>query len=154
MRQEAAVEARGGRLFVSSWSVTKYGASVQGGWIKAAAELVTDAVLGGLVRSALAHSRTGVPHPDFRKGPMPERLKLLALAGVKSETQYERGLRVVSVSVDDPGSEVKITPYRNGGRREGISEMLDQVITVDASADDASLGAAVRSALVVATDGT
>jgi hypothetical protein len=154
MKRRAALDSRAGRIFVSSWSQTvgTYGAYVQGDWIEAVDETIDNLTLGGLVRSALAASRDGVPFPDFRKGPTPERQRLLKLAGVKSETQYARGMRTVSVGVDEPGPDVMITPYRNGGRREGFTEMLDKVIMLDAGADDAALGAAVRRGLSDATD--
>jgi hypothetical protein len=154
MRRSAQVDARGDRLLVSSWSSSTHGTRVQGDWIEAVGKSVEDQALGSLVRAALGASRTGVPFPDFRQGPTPERLKLLKLAGVKSEAQYARGARSVAVDSEQPESDLKVTPYRNGGQREGFIEMLDRVITVHSGADDAVLGAAVRRGLALATDGT
>jgi hypothetical protein len=152
MKRAAAVDARGGRLIVSSRCES--GRSlVQGDWIEAADEPVEDGRLGTLVRSALAASHS-VPWPDFRTGPTPERQRLLELAKVKSEAQYMRGTRHVKVTADDTRPGLAIMPYHNGGRREGFNEMLDQEARIGADADDAAIGAAVRRALAIATDGT
>ena len=153
MKRRAVVDARAGRLLVASWSITEYRAAVQDDWIEVADEPVTNAVLGGLVRSGLANSKTRIPHPDFRSGPAPARRKLWKLAGVRSEGAFERGTREVHVTWDDSGPDIVITPYRNGRGRDNFTGMLDQVITVSAGADDVMLGAAVRRALDVATDG-
>ncbi len=158
MKRQAVADTRAGRVFVTSWwtSEGKYPLLVQGDWVEAAEEPVGDEMLGGLVRSALASSRDGVPVPDFRNDPewRHRRGKLLKLAGVRSETQYARGTRSVSVQWDDAQPDIEMTPFRNGGRRDGFTEMPDQVIIQDAAADDAALGAAVRRALAVATDET
>jgi hypothetical protein len=152
MERAAAVDARDGRLFVSSWCES--GRSfVQGDWIEAVDEPVEDGRLGTLVRSALAASHS-VPWPDFRAGPTPERQRLLKLAKVKSEAQYMRGTRHVEVTAGDTRPGLVITPYHNGGRREGFTEMLDQEAWISADADDAAIGAAVRRALASAADGT
>jgi hypothetical protein len=158
MKRRATVDAKGERLFVSSWWATEgaYPAFVQGDWAKAVDESVSDTAVGRLIRSALAESRDGVPFPDFQNDPEPDRRRraLFKLAGVRSETQYAQGARHAAVALADSDSELKITPHRNGGRRTGFTEMLDQVITLDAGADDAALGAAVRHALAISTDGT
>jgi hypothetical protein len=158
MRRSAQVDARSGRLIVSSWDTTQgaYPATVQGDWAEAAEEPVADEAIGALVRSALAASHDGVPYPDFRNDPEPARRRrvLYKLAGVRSETAYAAGTRAVSVRTDDVSGDVRITPYRNGGRRTGFTEMLDEVITIAAVPGDAVLGSALRRALDVATDGT
>ncbi|MBO0830738.1 MAG: hypothetical protein J2P29_02090 [Actinobacteria bacterium] len=143
---------------VSSRDTTQgnYPATIQGDWAEAADEPVADETIGALVRSALAASRDGVPYPDFRNDPEPARRRraLYKLAGVKSETAYATGTRAVSVKTDDVSGEMLITPYRNGGRRTGFTEMLDDVITIAGPPGDAALGVAVRRALDIATDGT
>ncbi len=153
MKRLAIVDARAGQLFVSSYSTTAADMYVQGDWVEPADAQCDDARLGQLVRSALASSRTGIPHPDYLTGPTPERLRLLKLAGVKSETQFASGTREASIEFEE-GSGIRVTPHRNGGRRAGFTEMLDQVIAAEASADDHALGSAVRRALSIATDGT
>jgi|SRR5271165_4072195 len=154
MKRRAVVSGLTDRLLVSSWSITDQGFKVQGDWMEVSADPVSDSALGSLVRAALSNCRAGVPHPNLREGPTAERRRFLELAGAKSEAQYARGTREVSVRSEDPDSDLIVTPYRNGGRRTGFSEMLDQVITVQARADDDALGAAVRRALGIATDGT
>jgi hypothetical protein len=158
LRRNAEVELRHDRLIVSSWSATegRFPAFIQDDWAQAVSEQVPDAELGALVRMALAACRDGVPYPDFRNDPEPARRRkaLFKLAGVRSETEFARGTRSVSVGWQDTEPDMRVTPYRNGGRREGFTEMLDQVITLDASVNDDGLGAAVRRALTVATDGT
>ena len=152
MKRRAVVDARGDRLFVSSWSTTEYGATVQDDWIEVAGEPVPDAVLGGLVRSALANSRTGIPHPDYSSGPTPAVRKLWKLANVRSESAFERGTHALYVKYEDSTPDLVVMPYRNGGRRSGFTEMLDQAIILDARADDVMLGTAVRRALGIASE--
>jgi hypothetical protein len=158
VRRSAEVQLRQELLIVSSWSATggRFPAFIQDDWAQAVPEQVADAELGALVRMALAASRDGVPYPDFRNDAEParRRKRLLKLAGVRSETEFARSTRSVSIGWQDTEPEMRITPQRNGGRREGFTQMPDQVVTVDASLDDASVGAAVRRALMVATDGT
>ncbi len=158
MRRNAHVDLRSGRLVVSSWDTTQgnYPATIQGDWAKVADEPVANEAIGALVRSALAASRDGVPYPDFRTDAEPARRRraVYKLAGVKSETAYAAGTRAVSVKVDDVSGEMRITPYRNGGRRTGFTEMLDDVITIAEPSGDAALGLAIRRALGIATDGT
>jgi hypothetical protein len=102
MKRQAEVNARGGHLFVMSYSTTAHGTFVQGD------ELVEvpdgqreDGSLGRLVRDALVASRSGVPYPDFSKDPLPERRKLFKLVGVRSEKQYIQGTRVVGIYEED-----------------------------------------------------
>jgi hypothetical protein len=104
---------------VSSWNVADGYLHVQGGWMEAIEESASDDVLGRLIRAALAASRTGVPTPDLRAGPTPERRKLLKLAGVRSETQHARGRRMVNVAWEDPRPDLLITPWRGDGKRGG-----------------------------------
>lgn len=75
------------------------------------------------------------------------------MARVASEAQYERSLRKVRIGIDEPGAEIKLTPYKNAGRRLGFTEMLDQVIVLDARSDDSQLGLQIRRALDIATAG-
>jgi hypothetical protein len=153
MKRRAVVSGLSDRVLVSSWSITDQGFKVQGDWIETSAEPVSDSTLGSMVRAALSNCQAGVPHPNLREGPTAERCKFLKLAHAKSESQYARGTREVSVRSEDPDSDLVVTPYRNGGRGTGFTEMLDQVITVNSGVDDAALGAAIRRALSVATDG-
>jgi hypothetical protein len=158
VRRNAQVQLRPGRLIVSSWSATegRFPAFIQDDWAEAVPEQVADTELGALVRQALAASRDGVPYPDFRNDPEPARRRkmLFKLAGVRTETEFARSTRSVSIAWQDTEPEFTITPERNGGRHEGFTQMLDRVITVEVDLDDADLGAAVRSALTAATDGT
>lgn len=158
MRRLAGIDAHGDRLFVVSWWATggNYPIYIQGDWADTISEPLSEVAIGRLVRAALAASRDGVPCPDFRNDPEGKRRRrdLLKLAGVRSETEYMRGTRHATVRWDDPAPEFKVTPHRNGGRREGFEEMLDEVAVLDAGVDDATLGAAVRRALEISTDGT
>jgi hypothetical protein len=153
MKRRAVVDVRGRLIFVSCGWTTANGTGLQGDSIEVADEPVEDQALGVLVRLALANSQTNVAFPNFRNGPTPERLKLLKLAGAKTESQYARGVRKVRVGMDDDASDISMTPYRNGGGRPGFAEILDQVISVPSTTEDGELGAAVRRALAAATDG-
>jgi hypothetical protein len=153
MKRRAVISARGDRLYVSSWSITDQGASVQGDWIADADIQVSDAELGSLARAALAACRQGVPHPSFRDGPTPELRTILQVAGVKTYAAFARGTREVAVRSLDESADLTVTPYRNGGPRTGFTEMLDEVAVLDAAVDDSSLGAVLRQALAVATAG-
>lgn len=154
MKRRAVVNSRGGRLFVTSYSATASGGTYvqDDDWVETTDEPVEDRALGKLVRSALAASRADVPYPDFSKGPLPGRRKLLKLAGAKSERQYARGTRHIAVYWEDGNSPLIVKPYRNGGPRDGFSEMPEQVISLHVGSSDAELGTAVRAALIVATE--
>jgi hypothetical protein len=154
MKRRAEVNARGGHLFVMSYSTTAHGTFIAGDWVEVSDEPVENGALGNLVRSALAASRSGVPYPDFSKGSLPGVRKLLKMAGVRSETQYIQDTRHIAVYGDDGSPDLLVQPYRNAGKKTGFTEMLDQVITLAVDVSDDELGAAVRSALAVATDGT
>jgi hypothetical protein len=153
MKRMVDVDARGAWLLVaSSWATAgNYPLFIQGYWVQAVNEPVSDEQVGGLVRSALAACRDGVPCPDFKNDPELKRRRgeLLKLAGARSEMQYARGTRHVSVYRDDAETYMTVTPHRREGR--GFAGIGDRVTTVRADSDDAQLGAVVRQALSVST---
>jgi hypothetical protein len=139
----AAVDLREDRVIVSSQSFLgpdDQGGSVPNGWVAADRADMTDAVLGALVRSALAASESNLPMPDFRQ-PQPHLQKIFEAAGVKTEAQYVRNNRSVDVSLSD--GVVRLTPTRNLGRR-GFDFMTELREEVAATVDDVTLGEQVR----------
>jgi hypothetical protein len=133
----AGVEARRGRIFVTSYSQAGR-AEVLNGWLAAADGRAEDREIGRLVRTALSASQVDVSFPDFRAGPPPELRKLLEVAGVNSFNQYARGTRSVRVALDDRETEgFTAVPYRNEGPRHGFVPMDDQTVSLKADADDA-----------------
>jgi len=125
------------------------GLFLQGDWVEAKNEPVSDKELGRLVRSALAACRDGVPYPDpdlkRRRG------VLLKIAGVRSESQFARGTHEVSVRWNDAEPVMTLEPYRSDGR--GFVGIRGHEITLDAAASDAVLGATIRRALAIAAGG-
>jgi hypothetical protein len=144
----AVVGARKGRLYVMSWSAMRHG-SVMNGWVQATDEDVRDAVLGELVRCALARSTTNAPMPSFRSPESPINA-LLAAAGVMSYNAYAARAREVCIDLDDKVPGLVITPTRNGGPREGWTRLEELAIRLDREVSDEQLGQSVRKAVGLA----
>ena len=144
----AVVGARKRRLYVMSWSAMLHG-SVMNGWVEAVDQDVPHAALGGLVKQALAQSKTNVGMPDFRSSKSPTNA-LLAAAGVKSYNGYALSAREVCVDLDDEVPGLLITPTRNGGTREGWMRLDGLSTRLDRKVTDEQLGQSVCAALDLA----
>ena len=144
----AVVGARKRRLYVMSWSAMLHG-SVMNGWVEAVDQDVPHAVLGGLVRQALAQSKTNVPMPNFRSPESPTNA-LLAAAGVTSYNGYAMSAREVCVDLDDEVPGFLITPTRNGGAREGWVRLDELSIRLGREITEEQLGQSIREALDLA----
>jgi len=155
MRKQAAVEERQGRLFIQSWDETtgSYPLSIQGSWLESTDDSASDETVGEFVRSALSQSRNGIPVHEVESHVKESRKQLLKVAGARSESQYEKGMRHVEVTWDEAEANIVLTPYRNMGWREGITPMTDAVIEVEAHAEPSVLGRSVRRALELAVPG-
>lgn len=154
MGQHAVVDARGASLFIGAHSATEVQILVRDEWVERADAGISDEELGALVRQALAHSRSGIPFPDYWKGERPPgTARLHALAGVNSDSAYMRGVRSVHVDREEGSPSLIVAPWRKAGTR-GFEPVPGQEITLDASIDDAVLGAAVRRALDPGRSGT
>ncbi|NJC71689.1 hypothetical protein HC031_18470 [Planosporangium thailandense] len=119
------------------------------GWVEAVDQDVPHAALGGLVRQALAQSKTNVPMPNFRSSESPTNA-LLAVAGVKSYNGYALSAREVCIDLDDEAPGFLITPTRNGGAQEGWVRLDELAIRLEREITDGQLGQAVRNALDLA----
>jgi hypothetical protein len=136
----AAIDARGERLFVQSFSRTDDWL-----WILTAvdpplASTIEDAALGGATVAALAGSRVGIERPERLDGLM---APLLRVAGVRSQRAYYEGTRSVIVHQTETGR-VEVTPTMR--RKREFLQLVDRALTVDDPTPDA-LGRAIRIAL-------
>jgi hypothetical protein len=143
MTRTADVDLRKGQYVLSSLSQTSDGFSIANGAYEVLDESVTDGELGAAVARMLDASRTGVPTPDLRSGPSAF-APVLAHLGVRSYGAFMKGTRHVGLEQTDAGTVV--TPYRNGGAREGFVGIAEAAVQLTRPAMD-ELGRAVRAAL-------
>src|SRR5258708_13230389 len=107
MKRSVDIYARGDRLLVSSqWC--SGGLFLQGDWVEAVDEPVSDEELGRLVRSALAAGRDVVPGPDPDLEGRAD--MLLKIAGVRSWAQFARATHHCSLSPHDAQPVIPLTP--------------------------------------------
>lgn len=78
-----------------------------------------------------------------RLGPTPFQ-PILDELGLSSFSQYMKGTRSVGANAD--GGQITLTPYRNGGPRNGFVPISDSAAVVDGASDEA-VGDAVLRAL-------
>lgn len=134
----AHVDARRDRLFVTSWSLDRWGMWRANGWSSELEDDAEPATLGDAVFEALGRSEGLVEATDEPLAPV------FRAAGVKTWGQYVRGLR--SVAVDRRDDMISVTPRQNLGARQGLTDLTDERRDlVDPTAE--AVGAAVRDAL-------
>ena len=125
--------------------VTAMDRSADGFWFESETVFVENGVdfvvLSSCIQLALAASKTDAPTP--RRGQLGSRLP--GLAGVKSFGAFMKG--AVSVDISSDGGEIKLTPMRNGGARNGFEFKTGESIIVD-SADE--LAPSIAAALAAA----
>lgn len=151
MKRLVDVDSYNKRLVIaSSWATTgNYPLFLQGDWVRAVTESVSDEELGSLVRSALEACRDGVPRPDPSRDSDVQRRRgqFLKEAGARSETQYARKARHVSVYWNDAEAEMKVASHKSDG--VGFEGMADSDIIIRADSSNNELGSAIRRAISV-----
>ena len=118
-----SIDLRDGEFIVQSSSKTKAGFWITNGFLERLPESVTDEGLGDCILRAAAASAIGVENPEPRQ-PLPSLTKLLDEVGVKSYGRYMVGTKAVRAQILDDGI-VRVTPYRNGGSKEGFRPIDD-----------------------------
>lgn len=150
MKRIADADSYNQRLVISSLWATEgnYPLFLQGDWVRVIDHSVSDEEIGSLIRSALSASREGVPCPDPRNDPgaRSRRQEFLKAAGARSETNYARKAKHVSVYWNDSEESMVVTPYKGDG--VGFEEMGDRRKIVRADCSNDELGAVVRQALL------
>jgi hypothetical protein len=104
--------------------------------------------LGQLLRSAIAASSEGVPHPDNWNN-YPERT--LQMANVKSWNAFMKGSR--SCSVEQDNEKLRFIPTENRGR-EGFVQSHDLRFEISAAATDDVLGESLIKAIELSHSGS
>ena len=138
-RELVEVDARGDRLIVSPIALAPSGFYQTQDWVRELPAGVDAETLGAAVDEALRRSGEG------HREPQAERFAAqLKAAGVKSWSQYVRGLTAVRVKRE--GEKVEVLPLRNRGAREGLHELPERVERLERP-DAAALGSAVTRGL-------
>lgn len=99
---------------------------------------------GRALRSALALSRTNVPHPTSWHG---RNERLLSAAGVKNWKTFSEEAMTVGVEWDETA--IRFVSYENRGS-DGFVELQDSRIDVNTSDSDELVGTALEQALALA----
>lgn len=142
MNQALAIYERSGVLYLQASSQTTTGLWIHDGEVFQLALTGDDSEIGVLVLRVAEHSRTGIPHPDFRVKQPPRRL--LRIVGVRSETALAKSARYLSVHIR---ADIELTPSRPYGGRGGFSYLPVRIVRLSASAQPHEIGKGVREAL-------
>ena len=135
----AAVDARGGRVFVSAVALAPTGFWQTQDWVREVPGDADARELGAVVEDALRRSAEG--HVDSGEEVFAAQLRA---AGVSSWSRYVKGLD--AVRVEREGAETRVVPLRNLGSRRGLEEVPERTETL-AEPDPTELGRAVERAL-------
>ncbi len=147
MAAYATVDRRGDRYIVTSSSRTESGFLVTNGWYRILdAGTVDPESLGTAALQALDQSAPEVPDPPRSASPFQPVLDAL---GLTTFNAYAKGTRSVDVARDDSG-DIKITPTRSGGAREGFVEIGDEALR-PTSARAGEIGAKLLAAEAMST---
>jgi hypothetical protein len=138
-RELAEVDARRDRLLVSPIARAPSGFWETQDWVRDLPVDADDETLGTTVEEALRRSSQGHSEPEAERF-----TAQLRAAGVKSWSQYVRGL--TSVRVKRQGEKVEVLQFHNRGARQGLHELPEQTETL-ARPDAAALGSAVKRGL-------
>ena len=142
---------RDGRVFVQPMSFTANGFMISDG-LPEVVDGIDDAEVLGVVVTAALHTsnRRPLPARDLRNDP-PDR-EFLAWLGVRSWSQYKRGVRSLGVLAmfDDEIAEVSLTPSRNDGPRGGFTPISEERFSITFESPE-QLGRAVQDAMSKAT---
>jgi hypothetical protein len=145
-RELAEVDARRDRLIVSAIALAPSGFHETQDWVRELPAGVDAEALGAAVDEALRRSGEGHIEPEGETF-----AAQLKAAGVKSWSQYVRGL--TSVRVDREGEKVELLPFRNLGARQGLHELPEQ-IEILTRPDAGALGSAVVRGLARSSEAT
>ena len=143
MTQLANVDSRNGEFLVCSYSKTPAGFWIANGTFIRLPGGCSDDQLGTAATNALAASTEQTTMPP-RSGPSPFEPVLRELK-LKSYGQYMKG--TLSVGLMREGPRVVITPKRNGGAREGFTELTEESDSIDGASANHEVGSAIRRAL-------
>jgi hypothetical protein len=133
------VDARGDLLLVTPYSLDANGIWEVTGWVRVLEATAPAAAVGDAVEQALLHSE-GQRAETTGEDPL---APILAAAGVKSWSQYAKGLR--SASVRRRSGTTTIVPMRNLGPRQGLTEMEGAAVGLDDSTAEEVGSAVLRS---------
>jgi hypothetical protein len=148
MKRSAEVYSLRGRILIASYSQTKAGFNVVNDFVVSRTESVADAELGRLVVDALRASGKGVPTPSPKDYPTPQWRKVLELAGVTSEAQFEKFAKCIMVEMEEMGGPIQLFPLKTE-IGHGSTDLPGQEIEVPET-DYETLGRAVKQALAQA----
>lgn len=137
-RHIAAVDARGGRFFVSPVALAPTGFWQTQDWVREVPSDADPGELGAVVVDALRRSAEGHVESDD------DFAAQLRAAGVSSWSQYVKGLR--AVRVERQGEETTVLPLRNRGARRGLEEIPEREEKLT-EPDPRALGLAVKRGL-------
>lgn len=135
----ASIYRRQDKFYVTASSRTR-----DGFWLEEGPVDLLDAMdpqgLNGAVRSALARSTEGIRAPkDWSRHVN----RVVEAAGLKRYGAFAKGTAHVSVRQADGA--MRVTPYRNGGSKEGYLGLEDQALEIAAD-DDPGLVQAIETA--------
>ena len=121
VEQSVNVYKRESELIVASYSKTTAGLWVMNGWLRHVHQETDDEGLGAVIVGALDASENDVDVPVVDPNPDAPLLKML---GLRSYGVFMVGTQCVRVNRD--GGTIQVTPKRNGGGRNGFSELTER----------------------------
>jgi hypothetical protein len=122
--KQAVIYERKGVLYIRTSSQTKDGVWIDEGPCLSVPTSGSPEEIGTAVKQALDSSRFGIPHPTSWNTINDE---LLREAGVKSWSTFGKTAKCLNVEFE---GNIRISPTRNGGNREGFIVIMDKVRTV------------------------
>ena len=141
MEQSVNVYKRESELIIASYSKTIAGFWMFNGWLRQVRAETDDGGLGAAIMSALDASENDIDTPAPNSSPDAPLLKML---GLRSYGAFMIGTQCVRVNRD--GGAMQITPKRNGGRRDGFTELIDRTERLETPTAQ-RIGTAVRDGL-------
>lgn len=121
------VDLRAGEYIVQTYSQTEDGFWVLDGQPIRLPSDASPGELGQATKDALEVSRQDIANPPREANTA---RPLLEMLGLRDYATYARGTRSVGVRADDTpdGEQIKITPKRNGGARNGFTPLKEHQI--------------------------
>jgi len=141
VEQSVNVYKRESELIVASYSTTTAGFWVMNGWLRQVRAEADDGDLGAAIMSALDASENDIDMPAPTSNPDAPLLKML---GLRSYGAFMIGTQCVRVTRD--GGAMQIPPKRNGGGRDGFTELTDRTERLETPTAQ-RIGTAVRDGL-------
>jgi hypothetical protein len=141
VEQSVNVYKRESELIVASYSKTTAGFWMFNGWLRQVRAETDDGGLGAAIMSALDASENDIDTPAPNSNPDAPLLKML---GLRSYGAFMIGTQCIRVTRD--GGAMQITPKRNGGGRDGFTELTDRTERLETPTAQ-RIGTAVRDGL-------